>query len=111
MTNEAKKPGESMNQNDIEDLIVGHFDGTLSEEQERELAGALTTSAEAKQLFLSYMRMEGRLHSLGRDGLLREPTTEALVALSQPADSVPEVRSRRRSWRSRVLAASTSLAV
>ena len=64
---------EPKNSNDLEKLIVDHFDGSLTEEQERELAGALATSAETKQLFLSYMRMEGRLHSLGRDGFLREP--------------------------------------
>ena len=48
----------------IEDLIVGHFDGTLTAEQEKELAAALSSSPAAKHLFLSHMRMEGRLHSL-----------------------------------------------
>ena len=70
MTNE---PNEHI---EVENLIVGHFDGTLDEGQEQELATALATSAESKQLFLSYMRMEGRLHSLGRDGFLREPAAE-----------------------------------
>ena len=70
MTNEPSKNVQ------IENLIVGHFDGTLNEEQEKELAKTLGTSPAAKRLFLSYMRMEGRLHSLGRDGFLREPETE-----------------------------------
>ena len=61
-------------QNNIEELVVGHFDATLSDEQEEELAAELAASDSAKQLFLSYMRMEGRLHSLGRDGFLRGPT-------------------------------------
>ena len=48
----------------VEELVIGHFDGSLTEEQEKELAEALASSDSAKQLFLSYMRMEGRLHSL-----------------------------------------------
>lgn len=98
-------------QHDIEELVVGHFDGTLTEEQEKELAAELAASDSAKQLFLSYMRMEGRLHSLGRDDFLREPTTEAQATVSHPADSAPAVQHRRRSWGSRVWTASTSLAV
>jgi len=98
----------------IEELVVGHFDGTLTEAQEKELADALGTSAEAKQLFLSYMRMEGRLHSLGRDGFLREPAAECHQSTRQPADTLPaaeRVPQRSRSWRSRVWTASTSLVV
>lgn len=98
-------------QNDIEELVVGHFDGTLTDAQEKELAVALAASDSAKQLFLSYMRMEGRLHSLGRDSFLREPTTEAQETVPQPADSTPAVQVPRHSWRSRVWTASTSLAV
>ena len=104
---------EPRNQIDIENLIVGHFDGTLVEEQERELAEVLTTSAEAKQVFLSYMRLEGRLHSLGRDGFLRDPIAEPASEPGQPApqstDVVPLVVSGRP--RLRLVAASTSLAV
>lgn len=55
---------------DIESLIVQHFDGALTIEQEKSLADLLNESQEAKEMFLSYMRLEGRLHSLGRDGLL-----------------------------------------
>ncbi|MDG2224662.1 MAG: hypothetical protein P8L85_24985 [Rubripirellula sp.] len=61
------------NQNTIENLIAGHFDGDLTREQEEKLAQELTHSTLAKQLFRSYMRMEGRLHSLGRDGYFRGP--------------------------------------
>lgn len=97
---------ERRNRNDIENLIVGHFDGTLNGEQEKEIADALATSAEAKQLFLGYMRMEGRLHSLGRDGFLREPIAEPSP---QPVDVASVVGSDRQ--RFRLFAASTSLAV
>lgn len=62
-----------MESKQIDDLINGHFDGTLSEAEEHELAATLSDSAEAKKKFLSFMRLEGRLHSLGRDGFLREP--------------------------------------
>jgi hypothetical protein len=96
----------------VEELVVGHFDGTLTEDQEKELAAALATSASAKQLLLSYMRMEGRLHSLGRDGFLREPGAEPQEIAGQPADITPVVESvAERSRRSRIWTASTSLAV
>jgi hypothetical protein len=86
MTDKAKK------QKAIEQLIIGHFDGSLSEEQEKELAEVLATSTASKQLFLSYMRMEGRLHSLGRDGFLREPVTEPQEIVHQPTDIWPVVQ-------------------
>lgn len=70
----------SRNSDDLEDIVVGHFEGTLTPDQEQELAHAISTSENAKQLFLSHMRMEGRLHSLGRDGLLREPDLETADA-------------------------------
>ena len=100
MTDEPKNP--------IENLILRHFEGGLTEEQERELAEALATSAEAKRLFLSYMRMEGRLHSLGRDGFLREPSA---VSATESDPLAPVVRSGQRSLRSRLWTASASLAV
>jgi hypothetical protein len=108
MTSEPKNP------NHIEDLIVEHFDGSLTEEQEKELAEALVTSTEAKQVFLSYMRMEGRLHSLGRDGFIREPLAEPPEIVRLPDDTAPVVHSdkqRSHSMRSRFLAAFMSLAV
>lgn len=105
--------GEPRNPNHIEDLIVGHFDGSLTGEQETELAEELATSAEAEQIFLSHMRMEGRLHSLGRDGFLREPVEEPALVPERPApqsaDVVPLDQGGRQ--RLRLLAASTSLAV
>lgn len=107
MTNE---PGRHI---EIENLIVGHFNGTLNEEQEKELATEIATSVEAKQLFLSYMRMEGRLHSLGRDGFLREPSAagpaiEPERPTPQSADAATVVRSGRQRLR---LFAASSLAV
>ena len=108
MTEKAK------NQNTIEELIAGHFDGSLTEQQEAKLTESLTASPESKQLFLSYMRMEGRLHSLGRDGFLREPTTEPEEIIQQPSDITPVDQNnsqRSPSLRSRFLAVSTSLAI
>jgi hypothetical protein len=108
MTDKAK------NQDALEDLIVGHFDGGLTEEQEKELADALAASPPAKQIFLSYMRMEGRLHSLGRDGFLRESAAKLQKIVSPPDGTSPVVQSdnqRSHSARSRTWAASTSLAV
>lgn len=67
------------NQNDVEELIIGHFDGSLDAVQEKQLAAAISDSIESKKLFLSYMRMEGRLHSLGRDGFLRSPDDNAFT--------------------------------
>ncbi len=95
----------------LEDLITGHFDGTLTEDEEKELAKVLKESVDAKQLFLSHMRMEGRLHSLGRDGFLREPVANPVIesgrSTPQSSDIDPPVGSGRR--RLRLLAASTSL--
>ena len=104
---------ESKYQRDLENLIVGHFDGSLTADQEKDLAEVLAASAEAKQTFLSYMRMEGRLHSLGRDGFLREPIVEPAIA-SEPADLQPSAVTPAGHGGHpmlRLIAASTSLAV
>ena len=81
----------------FEHLVIGHFDGTLTEAEERELAELLVTSDEAKELFASHMRLEGRLHSLGRDGLLREPSsvTNADSEAVQPVAQQSRFRSLR----------------
>ncbi len=98
----------------IEDLIVGHFDGTLTAEQEKELAAALSSSPAAKHLFLSHMRMEGRLHSLGRDGFIQEPQT-GVDPLSSRAPEANEVvlsdTDSNTSLGSRFRATATSLAI
>jgi len=73
-------PHEHDDQNQqVEELIIGHFDGSLNADQEQQLAAAISDSVESKQLFLSHMRMEGRLHSLARDGFLRSPDDKALT--------------------------------
>ncbi len=68
-----------MESKQIDDLIIGYFDGSLNEVEEHELVALLKDSLDAKQRFLSFMRLEGRLHSLGRDGFLREPKDTAGV--------------------------------
>lgn len=87
----------SRNSDHLENLIVGHFERTLTPAQEQELAKAISKSEEAKQLFLSHMRMEGRLHSLGRDGFLRV-SDQKLPAATGNAESqaVASSRSERR---------------
>ena len=85
MANSAAQP------NDLEDLIIGHFDGTLTEVEEKELAKTLNTSPEAKALFLSYMRLEGRLHSFGRDGFLQPPSTVSDTTASSSPDANVEL--------------------
>ncbi len=105
MTNESRK------QRELEGLIIAHFDGDLSPQQEKELANALMTSTDAQQLFQSYSRMEGRLHSLGQDGFLREPIEPARAheKTTTQAPSVTTVGSRHRK-RLRLFAASSSIA-
>ena len=105
---------DSKSQRELSSLVIGHFDSSLTAAQEQELADALTTSAEAKQLFLSHMRMEGRLHSLGRDGFLREPAAESLAVSRLPDDTSPVAHREKAhalSMRSRFLTACMSLAV
>ena len=91
----------------IEDLIIGHFDGTLNESQEIQLTRALIESTEAQQLFLEYMRMEGRLHSLGRDGFLHESVREPVIQTKQSSSSRRETAPIVWRDRQRLLAAST----
>ena len=97
----------------MDDLIVGHFDGTLTIDEEQSLATALQTSTEVKQLFLSHMWMEGRLHSLGHDGFLREPNADSTIQENRSqfhsADVTPVASSNQH--RFRLLAVSTSLAI
>ncbi|MGB0598187.1 MAG: hypothetical protein ACPGLY_15985 [Rubripirellula sp.] len=100
------------NEIDIEDLIIGHFDGTLNEEQEMQLARALRESAESQQLFLSHMRMEGRLHSLGRDGFFHEPAATAFPQANHVPPTTAEIviPAWRGRPRRRLLAASSLVA-
>lgn len=111
MTDEGVMTDET--DNVVEGLIVSHFDGSLSNDQEETLAKALATSAAARKLFLSYMRMEGRLHSLGSDGFLREPQT-AQDTDSDSSETRPAIapsQDRLATMGTRLLAASASLAV
>ena len=119
---------EASNQDNVEDLIIAHFEGNLDVDQEKQLAAAISASTESKALFLSYMRMEGRLHSLGYDGFLSAEDTQpavsqlgaetvALASRSCPVASVQSATStlgiRRSKYRqrSRVWVASSSVAV
>jgi hypothetical protein len=102
------------NHDDLEDLIAGHFDGSLSEQQEKGLAVELTESTSAKQLFLSYMRMEGRLHSLVRDGFVREPAAAAQDNLHSDAEVTLAAQHSNQQFaftRSRLWSASSALVV
>ena len=119
---------ESVNRDDVEALILGHFEGNLDAKQEQQLAAAISTSTESKTLFLSHMRMEGRLHSLGYDGFLSEENTQTsgnqklgksvIRALQsgpeaplQPATPSLRIKRPKHLPRSRVWVASSSVAV
>ena len=69
---------------EAEALILGHFDNSLTERQESELAQRLATCPETRARFRTQMRMEGRLHSLGRDGFL----TSAAAQQASAADGL-----------------------
>lgn len=125
----SKRPNnESINRDDVEALILGHFEGNLDAKQEQQLAAAISTSTESKTLFLSHMRMEGRLHSLGHDGFLSEENKQAsgshevgeIIAPSiqigskdpsQPETSSLRIKRPKHLPRSRVWVASSSVAV
>lgn len=101
---------EKGNQSELEDLIIGHFDGDLLVDQE--LAKAITESPDSKRLFLSYMRMEGRLHSLGRDGFLGSKERHLDTTLAVESNVVTQSENNQPlSTRSRLWAASSSVAV
>ena len=77
---------------EIEALIFGHFDHSLTEQQERELAQLLRKCSETRARFCIQMRMEGRLHSLGRDGFLSPPAPEFVAeAEASACDNQHEV--------------------
>eukprot|EP01047_Picozoa_sp_COSAG01_P003786 COSAG01_NODE_117_length_25466_cov_18.193243_9_plen_353_part_00 len=124
----SKRPNnESINRDDVEALILGHFEGNLDPDQEQQLAAAISTSTESKTLFLSHMRMEGRLRSLGYDGFLSAENAQAsdgqevgeIVAPSiqigskdpsQPATSSLPIKRPKHLPRSRFWVASSSVA-
>ena len=77
---------------EIDDLIFGHFDHSLTEQQECELAHHLKTCPETQARFCTQMRMEGRLHSLGRDGFLSPPAPQLpSEANASESDNMHEV--------------------
>ena len=72
-----------------EELILKHFDGSLDQLQEKKLAAILRNSSEARGLFRSYMRMEGRLHTLGRDGFLDiPPEDQASISILESSNAI-----------------------
>ena len=73
-----------------EELILGHFDNRLTDQQESELAHKLATCPETRARFRTQMRMEGRLHSLGRDGFLAPA-----AAQQDPVETDSEAHSER----------------
>ncbi len=69
---------------ETEALILGHFDNGLTDQQESELAQQLVTCPEARVRFRTQMRMEGRLHSLGRDRFLTPVAAQQSSAVDAP---------------------------
>ena len=45
---------------EFEDLVARHFDGSLSAEEEARLRDVLRSTPEARELMAEYMRVEGR---------------------------------------------------
>lgn len=118
---------KSSKQHNVEELIIEHFEGNLDADQESQLAAAISASTESKALFLSYMRMEGRLYSLGYDGFLSaddaQPTRSRVNAVNvapanrsstaepvQSAKSNLGIRRPKYQQHSRVWMASSSVA-
>ena len=58
-----------MAQQNLEDLIVRHFGGELSADEQRQLAKALDESSEARKLMASYMRLEGAAIQIAKAGM------------------------------------------
>ncbi|MDB4353164.1 hypothetical protein N9Z64_00385 [bacterium] len=75
---------------ETEALILGHFDNELTEQQESELAQQLATCPEARARFRTQMRMEGRLHSLGRDGFLAPAAVQQASATDGPGSPITQ---------------------
>ena len=73
---------------ETEALILGHFDNSLTERQESELAQRLATCPETTARFRTQMRMEGRLHSLGRDGFLAPAAVPQASAADGPGSHI-----------------------
>ena len=112
--------GDTMN-GELEDLIARHFDGHLDVAGQRRLAEMLADSAEARQAFASYLRLEGAAFKLGMAPQLEVPTVAATgdvptiqvaSAVGEPAVSratSPANRSRSRWVQVAWLAAAASL--
>lgn len=83
--NKPTSETEAETETSTETLILGHFDNRLTDQQESELAQKLATCPETRARFRTQMRMEGRLHSLGRDGFL-----SPAAALQDSAEKSPE---------------------
>ena len=89
-----------MNESDarLDDLITRHLGAELDAQEEQELASRLADSAAARDLFASYMRVEGATMHLGMAGLLsndladESPTPAAIRTESTPAESDPSSR-------------------
>ena len=78
--------------NELEDLITRHFDGHLDVAGQRRLAEMLAASADARQTFASYLRLEGAAFKLGMAPQLEVPTVAATgdVPTTQDASAVGE---------------------
>jgi WD40 repeat protein len=70
---------------ELEALLQGCLDGTLDESQEQELARLLQTSADARRLLRSHLRVEGGLLTLAQAGTLGCDDAAPTVPLPQPA--------------------------
>ena len=75
---------------ELEDLIARHFDGHLDVAGQRQLAEMLAASAEARQKFARYLRLEGAAIKLASVSQLALPPAEERQDASA-RQSPPEV--------------------
>ncbi|MCE9556577.1 MAG: hypothetical protein K8T91_24775 [Planctomycetes bacterium] len=105
---------------ELEDLIARHFDGHLDAAGQQRLAELLAASAEARQTFARYLRLEGGAIKLASVSQLGQPSAEEPLdvpdeqtppEVEQPSPSSLPNQSRPRWDRVAWLAAAASLLV
>ena len=96
-----------------ERMILDHFDGQLTADQQVELAHRMASDPAVRQAFARYMRLEGTTYEFGAAGLLAEPQLLVSSAADDAAHSnqvMPAVRSSSSVFRSKWIWTAASLA-
>ncbi|MEZ6118747.1 MAG: hypothetical protein R3C28_19575 [Pirellulaceae bacterium] len=96
-----------------ERLILDHFDGQLTADQQVELAHRMASDPGVRQAFARYMRLEGATYEFGAAGLLADSQLDVLSAADDAAQSnqvMPAVRASSSVFRSTWIWPAASLA-